>query len=235
MCRTPDNADGAFDNQRRVDLVLGPIIEAASAGWRVLEVGAGLGRVRQVGRLREAGIVLYGCDPSTEIARNPYLVEYDMDPVELVVYPEMFFDAIYSLFVLEHVCEPRSFLSRIYSLLKPGAYYHFVTPNRLHYFSFLSRMSQRFGVQEQLLHLLRGQEAEYHVPTFYRLNDRATLLRYAQSVGFSECSIEFSEDPAEVECYLPRGLRWVPTAYCRCVDALGASGYKLNVVGHLRR
>lgn len=100
-------------------------------GAKILEVGSGLGYLTY--SLKESGFDVHGIDVSTYaigLAKKVFGRElYTVSSVEEYGIEETY-DCVISTEVIEHVLDPDLFLSRLYSLLKPGGHIILTTPNK---------------------------------------------------------------------------------------------------------
>src|SRR5262245_13710514 len=110
-------------------------------GACVLDVGCGEGAV--LWAAKQMGFAAHGCDlaePAVRLARG--LVGADnvhVGNISDVLYPPGTFDAVVALEVLEHLPNPRAFLERAATLLKPDGALLLTMPNRHRVFAVLKR------------------------------------------------------------------------------------------------
>lgn len=110
-----------------------PLIQPVfQPGWRVLEIGCGLGLVG--GRLKSQGARVWAVEPDPEQAA------YARDHYGLVVFPGRFeaatfdqapFDLILASHVIEHFPEPLAFLRQARTYAHPDTWLFLETPNVL--------------------------------------------------------------------------------------------------------
>lgn len=104
--------------------------EAAGAGLRVLEVGAGLGGFLDEGRAR--GHRVCGVDISrarVAFARDVLGLDVRVGDAFSTELPEATWDVVFCAHTLEHLFDPRSALERIRALLRPGGLACVIVPN----------------------------------------------------------------------------------------------------------
>jgi len=186
----------------------------------VLEVGAGKGKDGEAAPIQQKVARLIGIDPDSAIAQNPYLDErYQMSIEDFAKDRDSGFDCLYTISVLEHITQPREFLSACRSLLKPGGMLFGVTPNLWHYFGMATKLSASLGIEDWLLERLIGAQAKasYHFPTAYRLNSIRAIRRILEQTGFQEVEFRCFDHPNNFEYVFPKLLRWFPSSYSRLV------------------
>jgi SAM-dependent methyltransferase len=123
----------AYDAQARRRYALEPyILDFAqferSAGQRVLEIGVGLGADHQ--RFAEAGADLFGVDlteraidhTSRRMAAFGLASQLGVGDAEHLVFPDGFFDRVYSWGVLHHTPATPQALAEVRRVLKPGGH-----------------------------------------------------------------------------------------------------------------
>jgi 2-polyprenyl-3-methyl-5-hydroxy-6-metoxy-1,4-benzoquinol methylase len=113
--------------------VLLPILKSLPAGARILDVGCGNGSVTT--EIAKRGYKMVGIDlaePGIRIARQSCpsgrfeLLAADRDVLKNL--GEEPFDAVYSLEVIEHLYDPRSFLAGCFAAVKSGGIFACSTP-----------------------------------------------------------------------------------------------------------
>ena len=200
------------------------IVSSCDATSRVLDIGAGDGDVAYPEAIKPHIGSLVGVDPDPAVLRNGYLdAAHHATIEEFALECNEPFDAAFAVYVVEHVDEPRRFLDSVRSCLKPGGAFFGVTPNMWHYFGLTARAAAAIGVEEWLLHRLRGAELtdHYHFPVRYRMNTVSALGRVATAAGFRSLDIHHLDDPGVFEGYFPRRFRRFPTLYSRAVYRIG--------------
>jgi 2-polyprenyl-3-methyl-5-hydroxy-6-metoxy-1,4-benzoquinol methylase len=185
-------------------------------GARVLNIGAGhnlSGRLDPVAR--RAG-TLVGVDPDPSVLDNATLDEGHHLTMEqyAATDPEPF-DLAFSVFVLEHVSNPRAFSAACAAVLRPGGVLMGMTVNKWHYFGLSTWAATRAHVAEPVLRRLRppDQVERYHVPTEYRINTIGAVSRHLDRAGFASVEFRVWDLPGMYEPYLPGRVRGFATAY----------------------
>jgi 2-polyprenyl-3-methyl-5-hydroxy-6-metoxy-1,4-benzoquinol methylase len=101
-------------------------------GWRVLEVGSGLGLVG--GRLKSQGARVWAVEPDPEqaaYARDHFGLSVFTGHIETARFDQASFDLILASHVIEHFPEPLVFLRQVRSLAHPDTRLFLETPNVL--------------------------------------------------------------------------------------------------------
>lgn len=100
------------------------------AGKRILDIGCGKGE--KLTEFQRRGFQVYGIDVSgTAIseARQKVSGDFHVGSFESADYPAEFFDVIRFDNVLEHIYDPKSFLQKVFTLLRPGGEVYAYVPN----------------------------------------------------------------------------------------------------------
>lgn len=207
------------------------VASAVPAQGRVLEVGAGGGRVHPLRPIRRAAGHLVAVDPDSRVLEHPWAHQREQATLEEYAArgPEPF-DVIHAVYVLEHVAHPAPFLDAALSLLRPGGSFFAITLNARHYFGGTTWLLSRLGAEEPVLRLLTGERGHpHHFRTEYRLNSIGTLGRQAARAGFSEAEVRCYDATANYAWYLPRGVGWFAPTWTRAAYRIGAP----SLMGHL--
>lgn len=97
------------------------------AGFRVLDYGAGTGRLATI--LRQLGAAVDGVE-TAEAARLEAKRRYGFEFYpEISAVPAASFDFVVSVEVIEHLTDPHSVLRELRRVLKPGGHFFLTTPN----------------------------------------------------------------------------------------------------------
>lgn len=145
---------------------------------------AGCGRTAPVLRkYRGAAKRLIGIDlvEFTEPVEGIELYRGDVSKTGL---PDRSVDLIYSRSVMEHVGNPDAVFAESHRILRPGGHWIFLTANKWDYASIIARMIPN-RLHPFIVRRVEGRPEEDTFPTRYRVNDRRTIERLAQSHGFS--------------------------------------------------
>ena len=166
-----------WDDEIFRNIILGHL----ESDMTMLDLGAGAGIVKQM-NFKNLCKKVVGLDPDKAILSNPYLDEAVLGFGENVPYPDEFFDIIISDNVWEHVCNPNEFLPEVRRVLRKGGLYLAKTPNKYHYMTFIAMNTPHWF--HKFYNLLRGRSHEDTFPTYYRLNSRFDINKWARKVGF---------------------------------------------------
>lgn len=124
-------------------------IGALVAGGRLLDLGCGFGFF--LAEMRQAGFDVEGLEVSEvgcRYARETLGLPVHRGLLEDHDLPSASFDVITAFYVIEHVKDPRAFLQRIHSLLRPGGLVFLRWPHTTP----LAVVLDRFRVQHDLYH-----------------------------------------------------------------------------------
>lgn len=171
------------------------LLEAHTAGRRLLDVGSGPGYFLDAGKARGWDVV--GVEPSpvaAQYARSRDLrVIEEMFPSEALK-AEGLFDVIALHFVLEHIPEPAVFVAAARAMLKPGGLLLVVSPND-------------FNPLQKLLQERQGFSPWWVVPTHHaNYFDIFSLPSFLAKSGFI---VKHTETTYPVEFFLLGGRNYV--------------------------
>lgn len=110
-------------------------------------------------------------------------------------FPDASFDLVTSLWVMEHVAEPKVVLAEIHRVLKPGGLFAFVTPNRRSALIRFRRIMNK-RTADMLLDRLYGRKDEDVFDVFYRLNTVSDIRWIAERTGFQVEVLQENGDPS---------------------------------------
>lgn len=191
-------------------------IDSRERPVRVLDIGCGKGintadpvGERVLDAIRASAAELWGVEPDPAVVPNPKFDRFVRGTLEEAELPEGYFDVAFAHYVVEHVADPLAFLRKAYRSLRPGGCLVFITPNARHYFPRVTRVVRSLGLEAALLRWIRGEDAHYHYPTQYKLNDEGTIRDLAADAGFRDVSIAYF-DHGDARPYFPRPLRFIP-------------------------
>lgn len=223
--------------QNRHDLLIDWILSSVAAGSSILDVGANDGSFcPEIRRVAAHAGLFAGVDPDADkLSRHPLVQQRFATTLESSEIPDASFDCVYAIYVLEHVADDRSFLSRVARILKPGGSFFFITPNGDHYFAAIAGMLAKMDLQERVLRLIRPDElvGRYHYPALYRLNRVTKLQRLGREFGLSESEFRYSEQFDEFACYFPGPTKAFPWLWEKFVELSGREELLGNLMGRL--
>jgi len=195
---------------------------------RILDVGAGHGAVTYSPHFAELASHYVGVDPDEDILENPWLDEIHHRPVEeyanahaerIAAGDDEPFDAGTAIYVWEHLPDPEGFLRSVRAVLRPGATFLCITPNGLHPFGILSKVTAKLGVTDQVLRKLRPEEIDdYHFPVVATRNTIWGVRSAAEAAGFSKAEVLLHDEPGVFAHYLPGQLKRLPFAYSKVIS-----------------
>jgi 2-polyprenyl-3-methyl-5-hydroxy-6-metoxy-1,4-benzoquinol methylase len=185
---------------------------------RVLNIGAGRNLSGELRPVRRRAGELVGVDPDPAVADNTTLDEQHCQTLEQYAAgdPDPF-DLAFSVFVLEHVADPRGFTLACARVLRPGGTVMALTVNKWHYFGLTTWAATRTHVAEPLLRKLRptDQVEAYHFATEYRINTVGRMTRHLRAAGFTSVEFRCWDLPGMYEPYLPTAARPFAQVYDR--------------------
>ena len=202
----------------------------------VLDIGAG-GSVAPERSLKSTFARVCGVDIDPIVLQNPELHEAKLlNPDLTIPYGDEEFDALLSDYVFEHLQDPAFTLREAYRVLKPGGRFYFRTINRWHYLSVISRLMPRkvaTSLADRLGHA-PANAAKTH-DTYFRLNSRGQIRKYASEAGFEvEQIISLETHPVYFSLFAPAWYLMVGVE--RLMNALPAfSPVRMALFGSLRK
>lgn len=165
----------------------------------VLDIGCGDGIGRTGEFLQQIKAVsgkFMGIDPDKNIKPAEGIFEYFENALfEKSHIPDNSVDIAYSSMVMEHVVNPDEFFKKLYTVLKPGGCYLFLTVNGNHYFAWITKFIKGIGLEELVLKLTRGKDVveAYHYPVAYKINTPKQIEKTAANNGFEKPKYVFIE------------------------------------------
>lgn len=148
------------------------------AEMTLLDIGAGAGSLNQYafrGKCRE----IIGIDMDNRVEDNPLLDRGIVADASEIPLPDQTVDLAFSIYVLEHIEDPMSFLREVSRVLKPGGQFWFMTPNKYHYVPIIARLTGT--VFHKWVNKKRGRDEDDTFPTFYKMNSRRDLSKLVGS------------------------------------------------------
>jgi len=172
--------DGTVEFYQRVVSVL-------PEGATVLDLGAGRGLQFEVNagpwrhwlvRLGKRYSRRIGVDVDPAVKTNPELDQAEIiEPGKPLPFADQTFDLILCDWVVEHVEDPKSFVSEMQRVLKVGGWFCARTPNRWSYFAVGARLLTA-AMETKVLRILAPHREEADVfPKFYRLNTLGDIAK----------------------------------------------------------
>lgn len=173
------------------DLVAQRLPEQAS----VLDAGCGHGNF-VIDELRDRISHAVGIDVNREVmSKNICLDEVVIGRLEALPFENGIFDAVISLWVLEHLEKPEDVFAQIFRVLKPGGFFAFATPNVRSGLIALRRLMNQHTA-DRLVDFFYGRREEDVFPVCYRANSSKDILALADSTGFRIESLVENSDPS---------------------------------------
>lgn len=124
----------------------------------------------------------FGVDVSIdETAKNICLDDLKFASLEKLPFEDNKFDLVVSLWVFEHLENPKIVFQEIYRVLKPNGYFLFATPNSSYFPIKLVSTLKYVKVNHFLNKVLFGREEKEIFPTYYRANTIKDLAKANQS------------------------------------------------------
>lgn len=169
--------------------------ERAKPEMVVLDAGCGRSNfVLQKNRKDMATII--GIDAAKEATDgNAIADKIVIGNLENLPFEDGSFDAVTSLWVLEHVRHPERVFSEIARVLKPGGRFFFVTPYACSYILLVKRLVGG-RVTKYILDKVYGRTEDDTFDTYYHANSIIDLRHIALKVGFTEDILIANEDPS---------------------------------------
>lgn len=155
---------------------------------KVLDLGCGRGGlVEQLAHPLEQVI---GLDPDIVSLQEHRLAHIDSPLARINGLSEQLpfvahsFDLAYASWVLEHMAQPALDFQELARVLKPGAAFVFITPNKRHPLIGLNRVANRIGgLQDRLVAGLYGRAAADTYPAHYLANSPDQINGLARAAG----------------------------------------------------
>jgi len=162
---------------------------------RVLDAGCGHGNY-VIDEFRREIKWAVGVDLAPELtANNICLDEIRYSDLSSLPFANSSFDACLSLWVLEHLANPQTFLREVFRVLRPGGHFLFATPNRQSALVFLRSLLSG-SVTKRACALVYGRKAEDIFPAHYRANSLRSLKKLFEEAKFDEVTIIPNYDPS---------------------------------------
>lgn len=194
----------------------------------VLDAGCGHGDF-VIDELRAKIKHAVGIDVNREVtSKNVSLDEITFGRLEQLPIANNTFDAVISLWVLEHVADPQKTFSEIFRVLKPGGFFAFVTPNKMSWIIALRRLLNQ-SMADRLVERFYGRHEEDIFPVTYRANSAVDIQALAGSSGFTVEKLTENPDPT----YTSFGA--ISYRISAWLSRLPFSLFRVHIVGILRK
>lgn len=186
------------------NLIVDEIQSRDSGNCNVLDVGCGCGIARNVDYqwavrdhiATDRGGQYWGIEPDEGIQPKEGLFDqFQHALMETAELPENSIDVAYSSMVMEHVADPKAFLSALERCLKPGGVYLFATPNSRSFVPWMTKVLHQLHLDELVLRLVRAKQEieEYHYPVQFLFNSPRQIASHAKKHGFDPPGCAFIE------------------------------------------
>lgn len=137
-----------------------------------------------------------GVDLKPKFTReNICLDEIKYSNLASLPYPDNKFDIVFSLWVIEHLRNPREVFKEIYRVLKPGGSFLFATPNKQSWLILLKRLIGNEDINLFINRNLFGRDKIDIFPTYYKANDINNLGKLLKIIGFTDINLKLNYDP----------------------------------------
>lgn len=161
---------------------------------RVLDAGCGHGNF-VIDELKPLIKEAIGVDLSPEnTSKNICLDKIVYSPLEKLPFKKNSFDLVISLWVIEHLRNPKKVFHEVYRVLKPQGVFIFATPNKESYLIFFKRLLPS-RLSAHLIKRFYGREEKDCFPAFYKVNKPQKIEDFLHEVGFSQVKIRLNGDP----------------------------------------
>jgi SAM-dependent methyltransferase len=191
------------------------ISERITESSTVLDIGAGAGE-RSIYQFKGKCQEMIGVDMDPQVVNNPLLDKGILIDGKTLPFQNNTFDLAFSIYVLEHVGDPKTFCREVSRVLKPGGEYWALTPNRFHYVPIIASLTPtKF---HKWINKKRGRDEADTFPTFYRLNTAGALKKHFERAGLELLEMQAIEvRPNYLQFSLP--LYLLGAAYERIVNS----------------
>jgi len=157
----------------------------------VLDAGCGSGKYSVGTNSPTQSYKVAGIDNFESVRKNS-IVDYQVcGNVSELPFGDGSFDVVYGRWLVEHLENPRIALREFHRVLKSGGRLALFTPNLLHYYGAVARVTpQWFHVWFNCR--VRGFEEADIFPTYYRANTRRRVHKLLRDAGFCEPAIQIT-------------------------------------------
>jgi 2-polyprenyl-3-methyl-5-hydroxy-6-metoxy-1,4-benzoquinol methylase len=127
-------------------------------------------------------------------AKNISLDEIKFGNLEKITYSDKSFEVVTSLWVAEHLKNPKIVFKEIFRVLKPGGLLLVATPNAK---CWLLKIKQLLGqsVNNYVVKKLYGRAEEDVFPAYYRANTVNEMTKLLEGAGFKDIEVKVNYDP----------------------------------------
>ena len=158
--------------------------EWTTEGKKFLDLGCGSIESHLEEYDRKATCIGVDIDPN--LRKHPLHLKIRADGQNLP-FKDGTFDAIISIWVIEHISNPEQFLHEVGRCLRSGGSFLLMTNNLCNPAALYAKLIPHSWHRHMKRLFLRNGEAEENSPTFYRANTPRVLAQYLELGGFSHC------------------------------------------------
>jgi SAM-dependent methyltransferase len=203
--------------------------------YRILDLGAGSGKVGPVNFLGEVRTVI-GIDSDPYIRENTRIDHGVIGLAEHLPFRARSFDLVVSDWMVEHLVRPESAATEVYRILKPSGFFAFRTGNVRHYSYAIAAITPHWFHQlvANRVRRLPAAKADPY-PTHYRMNSLKAVRDCLGRAGFVEEKLMMVEpEPSYLMFSVPSFL--LGLAYERLVNRIPSlSGLRACILGCFRK
>lgn len=161
---------------------------------RVFDAGCGNGNYI-IDEYRKQIKFAAGMDASKEsTAKNICLDEIKFGDLEKIDYPDKSFEVVTSLWVTEHLENPKKVFKEIFRVLKPEGTFLMATPNANCWLILIKKLMKQ-GLNNFFVQLFYGRRDKDIFSTYYRANTVKDVTYYLAKAGFKEVEVKLNYDP----------------------------------------
>ncbi|MFA6250321.1 MAG: class I SAM-dependent methyltransferase [Candidatus Shapirobacteria bacterium] len=126
---------------------------------------------------------------------NICLDEIKFGDLENIPYQDKTFEAVTSIFVLEHLKNPKIVFKEIHRVLKKGGIFLFLTPNKDSFLVRVKNLVNAVSLNGKLNYWLFGRKEDDIFPTYYLANEVTSLKHDLEVAGFQNCEVKTNFEP----------------------------------------